>query len=64
MKTMSEGAKVSIQKIGDWFVWAANAIGKFNDWELRRAERGVKEIADGNYDWRIERYENRHGLSR
>ena len=64
MKTMSEGAKVSIQKIGDWLVWAANAIGKFNDWELRRAERGVKEIADGNYDWRIERYENRHGLSR
>ena len=32
--------------------------------ELHRADTEVKDIVDGKYDWRIERYENRNGLSR
>lgn len=29
-----------------------------------RAERGVKDIANGGYDWRIERFDQRNGMSR
>ena len=31
--------------------------------ELHRADTEVRDIVDGKYDWRIERYENRNGLS-
>jgi hypothetical protein len=33
----------------------ASRIARFNDWELNRAEREVKDVADGLYDWRIDR---------
>ncbi|MBQ6254748.1 MAG: hypothetical protein IJK05_08915 [Bacteroidales bacterium] len=39
-------------------------LAKFNDWELNRAEREVKDVADGRYDWRFPRIENGRGLSR
>ena len=54
-------AKTTFQVIGNWLVYVASKIAKFNDWELRRAERGVKSIADGDYDWRIDRFERRQG---
>ena len=54
-------AKTTFQVIGNWLVYVASKIAKFNDWELRRAERGVKSIADGDYDWRIDRFEHRQG---
>ena len=54
-------AKTTFQVIGNWLVYVARKIAKFNDWELRRAERGVKSIADGDYDWRIDRFERRQG---
>ena len=54
-------AKTTFQVIGNWLVYVASKIAKFNDWELRRAERGGKSIADGDYDWRIDRYERRQG---
>ena len=54
-------AKTTFQVIGNWLVYVASKIAKFNDWELRRAERGVKSIADGEYDWRIDRFERRQG---
>jgi len=54
-------AKTTFQVIGNWLVYVASKIAKFNDWELNRAERGVKSIADGDYDWRIDRYERRQG---
>ena len=59
-------AKTTFQVIGNWLVYVASKIAKFNDWELRRAERGVKSIADGDYDWRIDRFERRQsgGMSR
>ncbi len=60
MKKMSEAAKAPLQIIGFWLVWIANTVGKFSDRELHRAEREVKDIADGRYDWRIERFENRN----
>ena len=54
-------AKTTFQVIGNWLVYVASRIAKFNDWELNRAERGVKSIADGEYDWRIDRFERRQG---
>jgi hypothetical protein len=54
-------AKTTFQVIGNWLVYVASKIAKFNDWELNRAERGVKSIADGDYDWRIDRFERRQG---
>lgn len=58
MKTMAEYAKVPLRVIGNWLVWIANSVGQFNDWELHRAETEVKDIAEGRYDGRIQKYEN------
>lgn len=62
MVRIAETAKVAKQTVADWLVMAANAIGHFNDWELRRAEKEVKDVADGLYDGRIEKYENGKGM--
>ena len=64
MKNMSNFAHATMQHIGKWIVWSANIVGQFNDWELRRADREVKDIADGNYDWRIQKYEEGNGITR
>ena len=64
MKTMSQITNVAMQKIVDWLVWIANIVGNFNDRELHRAETEVKDIADGYYDGRIQKFENGNGLSR
>lgn len=58
MKTIAEYAKVPLRVIGNWLVWIANSVGQFNDWELHRAETEVKDIAEGRYDGRIQKYEN------
>ena len=39
----------------------ASRIARFNDWELNRAEREVKDVADGRYDWRIDRIDRGRG---
>jgi len=39
----------------------ANRLYKFNDRELYRAEKEVKDVAVGKYDWRIERIDRGHG---
>ena len=38
-----------------------NRIYKFNALELRRADSGVKDVADGRYDWRIDRLDRGQG---
>ena len=55
MTNLAEIAKTTFQTIGNWLVYVASRIARFNDWELNRAERGVKKVADGEYDWRIDR---------
>ena len=64
MTKMADLAKATLRTVSSWLIWMASTIGQFNEWEQRRAERGVNDIADGGYDWRIERYENRNGISR
>ena len=61
MTSFAEAFKTTLQAIGAWFVWMANIIGKFNDRELYRADKEVKEIAEGYYDGEIRKVENRYG---
>ena len=61
MTNLAEIAKTTFQTIGNWLVYVASRIARFNDWELNRAERGVKKVADGEYDWRIDRIDRGRG---
>ena len=58
MTLFAELAATSLETVATWFVWLANQMAKFNDWELRRADREVHDIAKGRYDGLIQRYQN------
>ena len=62
MTRLAAIAKTTFQAIGNWLVYVSSKIAKFNDWELNRAERGVKSVADGEYDWRIDRIDRGRGV--
>ncbi len=66
MTNLAAIAKTTFQVIGNWLVYVASRIARFNDWELNRAEREVKDVADGLYDWRIDRIDRGRvgGISR
>ncbi len=66
MNELAKMAGCALRKIADWLVWVAQLASPngFNEWELKRADREVYDIADGNYDWRIERFEQRNGVNR
>lgn len=59
-------AQCALLSIADWLIWVAKASSKggFNEFELRRAKREVHDIAKGNYDWRIQKFEQTNGLTR
>ena len=61
MTYLAKAFKTTLQEIGAWLVWAANRIYKFNALELRRTDSEVKDIADGRYDWRIDRLDRGQG---
>ena len=61
MTNLAAIAKTTCQAIGNWLVYVASRIARFNDWELNRAEREVKDVADGRYDWRIDRIDRGRG---
>ncbi len=64
MKSFAEAFKTTLKEIGAWLVWLANKLYKFNERELYRANKGVNDVADGGYDWRIERIERGYGGGR
>jgi len=66
MKDLADMASCALQKIADWLVWLSQTASPngFNERELQRASREVKDIADGRYDWRIEKFEQKNGLRR
>ena len=64
MTSMAEAFKTTLHAIGEWLVWVANKVAKFNGRELYRADNEVKDISDGRYDEQIRKYENGNGLSR
>ena len=61
MTSFAEAFKTTLHAIGDWLVWMANKLSKFNDRELYRADKEVKQIADGYYDGQIRKVENGYG---
>ncbi len=61
MMSFAEAFKTTLHAIGDWLVWMANKLGNFNDRELFRADKEVKQIADGYYDGKIRKVENGYG---
>ena len=61
MTSFAEAFKTTLHAIGDWLVWMANKLSKFNERELYRADKEVKQIADGYYDGQIQKVENGFG---
>lgn len=61
---LADIAATTIKNVAQWLVWVAKEIGKLTDMELHRADSEVSDIVDGKYDWRIEKLENRNGLTR
>ena len=64
MTSSAEAFKTTLHAIGDWLVWMANKLSKFNERELYRADKEVKQIADGYYDGQIQKVENGYGGGR
>lgn len=61
MMSFAEVFKTTLREIGAWLVWLAHKLAKFNDRELYRADKEVKDIADGRYDGQIRKVENGYG---
>ena len=57
-------AGTSIEHVAQWLVWLTKELGQLTNTELHRADTEVRDVVDGKYDWRIEKYDNRNGLSR
>lgn len=55
MISFAASLQATLKEIGSWLVWLANILHKFNDRELYRADKEVSNVADGEYDWRIDR---------
>ena len=64
MTSFAAAFKTTLHATGNWLVWMANKLSNFNDRELYRADKEVKDIADGRYDGQIQKYENGNGMSR
>ena len=61
MTSFAEVFKTTLREIGAWIVCLAHKLAKFNDRELYRADKEVKDIADGRYDGQIRKVENGYG---
>ena len=61
MMSIAGALQATLREIGAWLVWLANAVHRFNDRELYRADKEVKDVADGRYDWRIDRIDRGRG---
>jgi hypothetical protein len=64
MTSFAEAFKTTLHAIGSWLVWMASKLSKFNERELYRADKEVKQIADGYYDGQIRKVENGYGGGR
>lgn len=61
MTSFAAAFKATLSEIGAWLVWVANALHNFIDRELYRADKEVRDVADGCYDWRFLKVENGNG---
>lgn len=49
------GEKGDHLAVGNWLVLAVQSIADLIDTEVHRAQREVDDVANGKYDWRIEK---------
>ena len=61
MEYYNKTTNVPFVHVGKYLVWLADQISHFNKLEKRRASREVNDVAEGRYDWRIQRSQNRGG---
>lgn len=61
---LAELAATPLEHVATWLVWLTNKLGKFNDYELRRAHDEVHDVAKGRYDGRIQKFTNGQRVSR
>ena len=66
MTSFATALQSTLREVGAWLVWLAHIVYHFNERELYRADNEVKDVADGQYDWRIERLDRGRsgGMSR
>ena len=66
MTSFATALQATLREVGAWLVWLAHIVYHFNERELYRADNEVKDVADGQYDWRIERLDRGRsgGMSR
>ena len=55
------GAATSIEYVAQWLVSLAKELGQLTNMELHRADTEVRDIVEGKYDWRIERFAHHRG---
>ena len=61
MTSFATALQATLREVGAWLVWLAHIVYHFNERELYRANNEVKDVADGRYDWRIERLDRGQG---
>ena len=61
MTSFATALQATLREVGAWLVWLAHIVYHFNERELYRADNEVKDVADGRYDWRIERLDRGQG---
>ena len=61
MTSFATALQATLREVGAWLVWLAHIVYHFNERELYRADNEVKDVADGQYDWRIERIDRGQG---
>ena len=61
MTSFATALQATLREVGAWLVWLAHIVYHFNERELYRADNEVKDVADGQYDWRIDRIDRGRG---
>ena len=61
MTSFATALQATLREVGAWLVWLAHIVYHFNERELYRANNEVKDVADGRYDWRIDRIDRGQG---
>ena len=56
--------RVKSEKIGAWLLHLAKELGHLSTNAVRRIANELTSVADGRYDWRIDRFMRSNGMSR
>ena len=64
MTNFSPSDKSIWMKIAAWLLHLAKSIGHLGEQTVRLIAKDLTAVAEGRYDWRIERFMQNNGLSR